>query len=86
MFLTEVLAISEMAKNLLWEKMHNPSIVALVDSQAAIKPLIKCTVTSITVLNYSKNLNQFNKQNHISYAWIPGHADVLCIVTTWQTM
>ena len=41
----EVLAISEVAKNLLLDKMHNQSIVVLVDSQAAIKALIKCTVT-----------------------------------------
>ena len=47
----EVLAISEMAKNLLLEKLLNQSIVVLVDSQAAIKALIKCTVTSITVFN-----------------------------------
>ena len=31
-FQPEVLAISEVAKNLLWEKMHNQSIVVLVDS------------------------------------------------------
>ena len=46
-FQAEVLAISEVAKNLLLDKMHNQSIVALVDSQAAIKALIKCTVTSL---------------------------------------
>ena len=65
-----------MAKNLLWEKMHNQNIVVLVDSQAAIKALIKCTVTSITVLNCIRNLNQLGKQNHVSIAWIPGHAGV----------
>ena len=48
----------------------------LVDSQAAIKSLIKCAVTSITVLNCITNLNQLGKQNHISIAWIPGHARV----------
>ena len=74
-FQAEVLAISEMAKNLLWEKMHNQNIV-LVDSQAAIKALIKCTVTSITVLNCIKNLNQLGKQNHVSIAWVPGHVGV----------
>ena len=41
MFQAEVLAISEVAKNLLWEKMHNQNIVVLVDSQAAIKAPIK---------------------------------------------
>ena len=46
-FQAEVLAISEMAKNLRLEKMRNQSIVVLLDSQAAIKALIKCTVTSI---------------------------------------
>ena len=56
--------------------MHNQSIVVLVDSQAAIKALIQCTVTSITVLNCIKNLNQVGKQNHVSIAWIPGHARV----------
>ena len=75
-FHAEVLAISEVAKNLLLDKMHNQSIVALVDSQAAIKALIKCTVTSITVLNCIRNLNQLGKQNHVSIAWIPGHAGV----------
>ena len=56
--------------------MHKQNIVVLVDSQAAIKALIKCTVTSITVLNCIKNLNQLGKQNHVSIAWIPGHAGV----------
>ena len=75
-FQAEVLAISEVEKNLLWEKMHNQNIVVLVDSQAAIKALIKCTVTPITVLNCIRNLNQLGKQNHVSIAWIPGHAGV----------
>ena len=75
-FQAEVLAISEMAKNLVWEKMRNQNIVVLVDSQAAIKALIKCTVTSITVLNCIRNLNQLGKQNHVSIAWIPVHAGV----------
>ena len=61
-------------KNLLLEKMHNQSIVVLVDSQAAIKSLIKCTVLSITVLNCIRNLNQLGKQNHVSIYWITGHA------------
>ena len=53
-FQAEVLAIPEVAKNLLLEKMHNQSIVVLVDSQAAFKSLINCIVTSITVLNCIK--------------------------------
>ena len=36
-FQAEVVAIPEVAKNLLLEKMHNQSIVVMVDSQAAIK-------------------------------------------------
>ena len=56
--------------------MHNQRIVALVYSQPAIKALVKCTVTSITVLNCIRNLNQFSKQNHVSIARIPGHAGV----------
>ena len=56
--------------------MHNQSIVVLVDSQAAIKALIKCTVTSITVFNCIRNLSQLGKENHVSIAWIPGHARV----------
>ena len=75
-FQAEVLAISEVAKNLLLDKMLNQSIVALVDSQAAIKALIKCTVTSITVLNCIRNLNQLGKQNHVSIEGDPGHAGV----------
>ena len=75
-FQKEVLAIPEVAKNLLLEKMHNPNTAVLVDNQAAVKSLIKCTVTSITVLNCIRNLNQLGKQNHVSIAWIPGHAGV----------
>ena len=56
--------------------MHNQSVVELVDSQAAIKSLIKCHVTSITELNCIRNLNQLVKQNHVSIAWIPAHAGV----------
>ena len=75
-FQAEVLGIPEVAKNLLLEKMHNQSIVVLVDSQAAITSLIKCTVTSVTVFNCIRNLNQLGKQNHVSIAWIPGQAGV----------
>ena len=49
LFQAEVSAISEVAKNMLLEKMHDQSIAVLVDSQAAIKALINCTVTSITL-------------------------------------
>ena len=69
-FLAEVSAISEVAMNPLFEKMHNQSIVVLLDSQGAIKALIKCTVTSITVFNCIRNLNQLRKQNQVSIVWI----------------
>ena len=68
MFQAEVLVISEVAKNRLLEKMLNQTIVALVDSQAAIKALIKRTVTIITVFNCIRNLNQLGNQNHVSIA------------------
>ena len=35
-----------------------------------------CTVSSITVLNCIKNLNQRDKQNHVSIALISGHVGV----------
>ena len=41
----KVLAISEVAKNLLLDKKRRQTIVILVDSQAAIKAPIKCAVT-----------------------------------------
>ena len=63
----EVLAIPKVAKNLRLEKMHNQSIVVLVDGQAAIKSLIKCTETSITVLNCIRNLSQLSKQKPHKY-------------------
>ena len=44
-FKAEIPVIAEVAKDLLFEKEHNQRIVVLVDNQAAIKPLIKCTVT-----------------------------------------
>ena len=75
-FQAEVLAVFKGTKNLLLEKMHNQSIVVLVNGQAAIKALIKCTATSITVFNCIRNLNQLGKQNHVSIPWIPGHAGV----------
>ena len=65
-----------MAKDLLFKKTHYQRIVVLVDSQATIKAFIKCTVTSITVLNCITNPNQLGKQNHVCIAWIPGHAGV----------
>ena len=76
MLQAEVLAISEVAKNLLLEIMHNQSMVVLVDSQAGIKELIKSSATSITVFNCIRNLNQLGKQNHVSIAWIPAQAGV----------
>ena len=54
----------------------NESTVVLVDNQAAIESLIKCTVTSITVLNCIRNPNQLGKQNHASIAWIPERTGV----------
>ena len=72
-FQAEVVAISEVAKYLLLEKMHNQSIVVLVDSQAAIKALIKCTVTSITEFNCIRNQNQLGKYNQVSIAWQGRH-------------
>ena len=48
----------------------------LVVSQAAIKSPIKCTVTSITVLNCIRKQNQLGKQNHVGIVWLPGHAGV----------
>ena len=56
--------------------MQNQSIVVLVDSQVAIKSLIKCNVTSSTEFNCIENLNQLGKQNYASIAWISGHAVV----------
>ena len=53
-FQAEVLAVSKLAKNPLLEKMHCPSIAALVDGQAAIKAPIKCTSCNI---NYSVQLH-----------------------------
>ena len=69
----EVLAIPEVAKNLLLEKMHNESIVELIESQATIKAPIKCTETPITKFNCIRNLNQLRKQNHVSISWIFSH-------------
>ena len=71
MFQAEVVAILEEAKNLLLQKESNQSSVVLVDSQAAIKALVKCAVTSITKFNCIRNLNQLGKHNHVNIAWIP---------------
>ena len=76
MFQAEILAISEVAKSLYSGKIRNQSIVVLVASQAAIKALMKSTVTSITVSNCIRNLNKSGKQNHVIIAWITGRAGV----------
>ena len=65
-----------MAKSLFLEKTHNQNIVVLDESQKAIKAPIEYTVTSIPVFTCSRILNQLGKQNHVSIAWIPGHAGV----------
>ena len=46
--------------------MHNQSTAVLVDSQAAIKTLIKCTVTSITGVEFIKNLNQLGSVGQVN--------------------
>ena len=85
-FQAEVFAISEVTKNLLLEKMHNQNNVVVIDSQAAMKSFIKCTVTSITVLNCIRNLNQLGKQNHDTSV-LPGFLDMQgFMVTKWQTL
>ena len=84
-FHAEVQAFSDVAKDLLLEKMHNRSIVVLVDSQAAIKALKRCTVTSSTVLKWQciANLCQVGKQNH---SVMPGFLGMQSyMVTKWQT-
>ena len=50
----------------------------LVDSQAAIKALKRCTLTSITEFNYIRIRNYCSlvDKTHVSIAWIPGHAGV----------
>ena len=65
-FLAEVLAIPEVAKNPLLKKKHKVLLNWWIVRQS-IKSLIKCTVTSITVLNCNRNLNQLNKQNQRQY-------------------
>ena len=83
-FQAKVLAISEVLKNLLLEKMHIQSIAVLVDSQAAIKALIQSTVTSNTVLYCIRNLNQLGKQNRESKT-LPGSLNMQgYMVTKWQ--
>ena len=68
MFQAEVLAISEVAKNLLLGKMQNQSIVVLAGSHAATKALKKCTLTQLTMFNCIRNLNQLGEQNHVIIA------------------
>ena len=36
----------------------------------------RCVSSTPRLLNSVKNLNQLGKQNHVSMAWIPGHAGV----------
>ena len=75
-FQAEVFAILKVAEKLLTEKLQNENISILVDSQAAIKALEASIVTSCTVLEAIKSLNNLGCQNRIFVTWIPGHSGI----------
>ena len=68
-FEAEVFAISMVAEKLFAENMQNENIIILVDSQAAIKALESSIMTSYTVLESIKNLNNLGCQNRILVTW-----------------
>ena len=72
-FHAEVLAIAEVAKKLITEKILNEKIMILVNSQVAIPAIQNSIVKSNTVLTCIKNLNILGKDNGVTIAWTSGH-------------
>ena len=75
-FQAEVVAIAEVAKKLIMDRIVNEKIIILVDSQAAILAIQNNIVKSNTVLTCIKNLNILGKNNDVTIAWTPGHTGI----------
>ena len=58
------------------EKTLNEEIIILVDSQAAILAIQNNTVKSNTVLSCIQHLNKLGEDNHVTFAWTPGHIGI----------
>ena len=68
-FKSEVFAISEAARKLLWEQMSNRKIVILVDSQAAIKAIktrVRNSFKSVAIKNTYKKKIDFDRLTALS--------------------
>ena len=73
-FQTEVFAISSCALWLLSKDLEPQRIYFYTDSQAALRALVKPIITSSTVFERVRNLNQLGRWHHVHLSWIPGHS------------
>ena len=75
-FQAEVVAIAEVAKKLIMDRIVNEKIIILVNSQAAILAIQNNIVKSNTILTCIKNLNILGEDNDVTIAWTPGHTGI----------
>jgi ribonuclease HI len=74
-FQAEVYAIYSVVKHMIESGVTGRSIHIYSDSQAALKSLNKCRVTSCNVHDCLTALNHLGSGNDVSLCWIPGHTD-----------
>ena len=72
----ETLAIKTCAETMIQSDVKNRNIFILSDSQAALKAITKCTVSTRTVKDCILKLNLLGRDNNLTLSWVPGHAGI----------
>jgi ribonuclease HI len=72
-----VYAIKACAFENLYRNYKNRNIYMLSDSQAEIKTLGKCHITSELVWGCHQSLIQLAKHNSVQLIWVSGHGDIV---------
>lgn len=75
-FQAEVFAILTCAQRCLEEGLIDRHILILSDSQAALKALTGCQVTSKLVWECTLTLLKLSANNHVMLKWVPGHRGI----------
>lgn len=75
-FQAEVFAIELCARFNIEKNYRGAHIAIMSDSQAAIKALSSCTISSKLVWNCIEKLNELGEGNHVSLCWVPGHVGI----------
>jgi ribonuclease HI len=75
-FQAEVYAIKACISENLDRGYKNRNIYILSDSQAAIKALGKCQISSKLVWDCHQSLIQLGRHNRVQLIWVPGHEGI----------